>query len=84
MNGKKGDMMKSVSACLCKMNLILILCVLVFLTVGCASNQLGESAAEGNRRHLRILRVSNQELITDIDKVLLLDKPSKLTDKRIP
>ena len=76
--------MKSVSACLCKMILVLVLCVLIFISVGCNSPQLGESAADGHRRHLRNLRISNQELMSDIDKVLLLDKPSKLTDKRIP
>jgi hypothetical protein len=81
---KKGDMMKDVLACLCKMILVLVLCVLVFLSVGCTTQQLGESAADGHRRHLRNMRISNQELMTDIDKVLLLDKPSKLTDKRIP
>ena len=46
--------------------------------------QLGESAAEGHRRHRRNLRINHAELMADIDMVLLLDKPSRLTDKRIP
>lgn len=46
--------------------------------------QLGETEAEGRRRHLRNLRINRQEMIQDIDRVLLFDKPSKLTDKRIP
>ena len=46
--------------------------------------QPGETEAEGHRRHLRNLSVNQQEMMADIDKVLLFDKPSKLTDKRIP
>jgi len=62
-----------------------ILCVLVFWLGGCRSyEQLGETAAEGRRRHQRNLRINRQELMEDIDKAILLDKPSKLTDKRIP
>jgi hypothetical protein len=45
---------------------------------------MGETAAEGRRRHKRVLRIDNQELMADIDKFLLLDKPSKLTELRIP
>ena len=46
--------------------------------------QLGETEAEGRRRHLRNQRLNQQQLMADIDKVLLLDKPSKLTERRIP
>jgi hypothetical protein len=46
--------------------------------------QLGETEAEGRRRHIRNKRINRQQLITDIDTVLLLDKPSKLSDKRMP
>ena len=60
----------------------IILCASVFLAYGCA--QPGETEAEGNRRHIRNLRINQQELIEDIDTALLFDKPSKLTDKRIP
>jgi hypothetical protein len=70
-----------------KNNLILaalgvILVVLVFACFGCG--QLGETEAQGNRRHLRNLRINQQELMEDVDRTLLSDKPSKLTDKRIP
>jgi hypothetical protein len=47
-------------------------------------SQLGESAAEGNRRHRRILRLYQPTLVTDIDQVLFLDKPNRLTERRIP
>ena len=78
----KGEMMKCVS--ICKVILPVILLVLVFMLFGCSSGQLGETAAEVNRRHQRVFRINQQLLMADIDTVLLLDEPSKLTDKRIP
>ena len=81
----KGEMMKSVSVSVCKVILAVILLVLVFMPFGCSSfSQPGETAAEGHRRHQRMARINQQELMADIDLVLMLDKPSKLTDKRIP
>jgi hypothetical protein len=59
-----------------------VLVISVFICCGCA--QLGETTAEGHRRHLRNLRINQQQLVEDIDKALLFEKPSKLTDKRIP
>ena len=76
--------MKSVSVLVYKVMLAVILCALVFLAAGCSSGQLGETAAEGHRRHQRNLRLNRQEMTADMDSLLLLDKPSKLTDKRIP
>jgi len=77
--------MKSISVSVFKVILAVILWILVFLPCGCKSyEQLGETAAEGRRRHERIARINNQEMMTDIDKFMLFDKPSKLTDKRIP
>jgi len=65
--------------------LTIVLCVLVFLPCGCGFfNQLGETTAEGHQRHQRVLRLNRQEMMADIDRVLQLDEPSKLTDKRIP
>ena len=72
--------MKNASAC--TVILVVVLCVLVFLPCGCG--QLGETEAEGRRRHLRNMRINQQELMEDIDRALLIDKPSKLSDKRIP
>jgi hypothetical protein len=76
--------MNSVSVSVCKVILVVALLVLVFIPFGCSFSQTGETAAEGHRRHLRVARINQQELMSDIDKALLLDKPSKLTDKRIP
>lgn len=76
--------MKSVSVFVCKVFLAITLCAFVFLPYGCSFEQPGETVAEGHIRHQRNLRINSQQMMADIDKALLLDKPSKLTDKRIP
>ena len=72
------------SGSLCKLILAGILWVLLLMPFGCATDQLGETVAQGRRRHRRVLRINRQEMMADIDRFLLLDKPSRLTDKRIP
>ena len=80
-NEKKVKSKKSI----CLFTFAFLLCGLVFWLGGCKSyEQLGETTAEGRRRHLRTLRINRQEMMGDIDRAILLDKPSKLTDKRIP
>ncbi|MCJ7778606.1 MAG: hypothetical protein MUP16_09865 [Sedimentisphaerales bacterium] len=69
---------------ICSIILIGILCAIVLLPCGCGYNQMGETAAEGHRRHKRVIRTDQQEMMADIDRVLLLNEPSSLTDKRIP
>jgi hypothetical protein len=65
--------------------LAVLLCILVFWLGGCVLiEQPGETAAEGQRRHLRNLAINQQNLVSDIDRALLIDQPSKLSDKRIP
>ena len=76
--------MKSDSAFVCKVILAVFLSALVFLPFSCSSSQLGETTAEGNRRHHRVLRIDQQELMEDADEAVLLDQPSRLSDKRIP
>ena len=73
---------RSASVSVCKVILGIVLCALVFLLYGC--EQPGETAAKGHRRHLRNLSINQQSLMSDIDRALLFDRPSKLTDKRIP
>ncbi len=75
--------MKGVSV-IRKLILGILLCALVLLSVGCSTSQMGETSAEGRRRHKRVIRLNQQELMSDIDRAFMLDKPSKLTDKRIP
>ncbi|UCC99034.1 MAG: hypothetical protein JSW66_03940 [Phycisphaerales bacterium] len=78
-------MMKGVSVFVCKAILVAVLWFSAFLPCGCSSyEQPGETAAEGRRRHQRVARINQQEMMADIDKALLLDRPSRLTDKRIP
>ncbi len=76
--------MKSISSFLCKTLLTILFCIYVFLLTGCSSEQMGETSAEGHRRHQRNLRLNHQEMMSDIDSFLLLDEPSRLSDKRIP
>jgi hypothetical protein len=78
---KREEKMKNIGVC--KSILSIFFCALVFWLSGCFE-QPGETAAEGHRRHLRNLRVNQQELMQDVDKVMLSDQPSKLTDKNIP
>jgi len=64
---------------------VLVIVLFVLLLCGCRSyEQMGETAAEGRRRHQRALRINQQQMMADLDTLMLLDKPSKLTDKRIP
>jgi len=76
--------MKRSSFSICSIILSIVLYAVVFLPCGCRFNQPGETTAEGHRRHKRIIRVNQQEMMADIDRVFLLDEPSKLTDKRVP
>jgi hypothetical protein len=64
--------------------LAVLLCILVFWLGGCSLiEQPGETAAEGHRRHLRNVTLNQQNLMSDIDRTLLIDKPRTLADKRI-
>jgi hypothetical protein len=65
--------------------LVVLLLSLVVFSTGCGLfNQPGKTPAEINRDHARMLRINQQELMADIDRTMLWDKPSKLTDKRLP
>ena len=78
-------MVKSISFFVVKVILTVIVFVFVFLPSGCKSyEQMGETAAEGRRRHIRNRRINQQQLMADLDMFWLNDKPSRLTDKRIP
>lgn len=78
----KEEMMKSAS--LSKVLLAVILGVLLLLPLACNTAQLGETEADGSRRHRRVFRINQSELMADIDRTMLWDEPSRLTDKRIP
>jgi len=82
-----GDRMKSIGH-LSKISTLvtsLLLLTLILVASGCSSyHQPGETAAERSRRHKRILRVNHSQMMQDIDRVLNLDRPSRLTDRRLP
>jgi hypothetical protein len=50
----------------------------------CGCTHPGETVAETDRRHLRVLGVNQESMLKDIDMVLGLDEPSHLTDQRVP
>jgi hypothetical protein len=60
----------------------IVLFLLVVWLCGCS--QYGETTAEGNRRHIRNLRLNQEGLTEDVDRTMLFDDPNPLTDKRIP
>lgn len=67
------------------LRLAVLLCTLVFSVGGCALlEQGGETADEGHRRHLRNMTLNQQSLMSDLDRALLLDKPSGLTERKLP
>ncbi len=61
---------------------VFVLFALVWSLCGCTHP--GETVAETNRRHLRVLGVNQESMLKDVDAVLLLDEPSHLTDRRVP
>jgi len=61
----------------------LLICFVLELA-GCSMEQMGETTAEGHRRHVRNLRLNKQGMTEDIDALLLLDKPSTLIERTIP
>jgi hypothetical protein len=82
---QREKMLKSIYLFVVKSILTFILFVFILLACGCSSYvQMGETAAEGHRRHLRVQRINQQQLMADLDSFMLVDRPGKLTDKRIP
>mgnify|MGYP001566830425 CR=1 FL=1 len=65
--------------------LVVVLLALVVMSTGCGLfNHPGKTAAEVNRDHVRMLKINQQELMADVDKSMLWDKPSTLTEKHLP
>ena len=65
--------------------LCVIWCSLVLTFSGCGQGaQPGKTKAEVRREHLRNKRIVREQLRQDINTFMLDDKPSKLSDKRIP
>jgi len=49
-----------------------------------ATAQMGETKAEGHRRHVRNHRLNRQAMMEDIDALFHLDKPCRTTERVIP
>ncbi len=54
---------------------------LVAVNTGCFAGSPGETTSEVHRRHMRVINTQKQQIQDDIDAVLLLNKPSRLTEK---
>ena len=59
-----------------------ILCVTALCLSGCFRGA-GETTSQIHQRHMRVIDTSRRQMQDDIDATLLLDKPSKLSDKVI-
>jgi len=71
----------STTSKLCLWVVVLLLSVICLAASGCRA---GETAQESRLRHKRILRVNTSLLLEDIDRFLMLDKPSGLSGHRLP
>ncbi len=61
------------------------LLALATMSTGCGFfDQQGKTAGEVHRDHIRMLRINHEQMMGDIDRALLVDKPSTLTDKQLP
>jgi hypothetical protein len=59
------------------------LCVLVLFAVvlsGCNSGTLAETADEVRIRHTIDNRTTTQQIQADLDRIFMMDEPSRLTD----
>jgi len=66
-----------------KLLILTIFLVVIFCALGCGIHGQGETAAEGSRRHQRVIDTSVQQLADDVDSVLMLDRPSRLSETRV-
>ena len=61
----------------------LMLLSIALVAGGCGSCT-GETVAERGLRHRRVFRVNNNQIMDDIDRILMLDKPHGLSKYRLP
>ena len=57
------------------------LCVFSVLCLSGCMNGPGETSDEIQRRRVRVLKTNTSQIQDDVDAVIMLDKPSKLSDK---
>jgi len=63
--------------------ILVIFFAVIFWTQGCGIHGQGETAAEGHRRHKRVLENDIRQVADDLDAVFMLDRPSRLGELRI-
>lgn len=59
-----------------------IICATALCFSGCFK-ATGETTSEVHQRHMRVINTQRRQMQNDIDSFLLLDKPSRLSDKVI-
>ena len=65
--------------------LVVVLSAMIVLSSGCGFfNHPGKTPAEVHRDQMRTIKMNHQELMSDIDRAVFLDKPSTLTNRNIP
>ncbi len=59
-----------------------VLCVILLCLSGCFKST-GETTDQVHQKHMRMINTNRRQMQEDIDSVLLLDRPSRLSDKVI-
>ncbi len=59
-----------------------VLCLTLAFLGGCLSSP-GETSAEVHRKHMNAIKTNTLQLQDDVDTVLHLDQPTKLSDKHV-
>lgn len=60
---------------------VCVLSLLVYCLTGCTCPASGETKEEVVRRHKRVYNNQLLEMQNDVDAILMIDRPSRLSDK---
>ncbi|MBN1795393.1 MAG: hypothetical protein JW804_01855 [Sedimentisphaerales bacterium] len=69
---------------LISVTLFLLLVSFAISMSGCAKEQMGETVAEGHRRHVRLMRLQRQQMWEDIDAFLMLERATRTCERSVP
>ena len=73
--------MKNLAVYSCFRNVVCICLFAAFAVCLCGCGGAGETAGEVKDRHGAIMRTQMHMIQDDVDAVILLDRPTRLTDK---